>query len=173
MTRARGKPKGLSKLERHARVVLTARRPQLEPFALPEVTPEAANHGDYHEAWTEVDGLRRRVLLNRGGSTIQRWMNSAPDEILGDSERAAIRYCQRLWARLDYTGKAVVFVDNGSDGTAQHEALAELSALKVRLPLRHWNAFENICRFEHSANSRHAKVTVGFVAGMIAMWRGL
>lgn len=162
----------MTKLHRQAAVVLAAKR-QPEAFALPTVTPEAARHGDYHEAWTEVDGLRRRVLLNRGGSTIQRWMNTQPDDVLGDSERAAIRYCQRLWSRLDYRGPKVVHVDNGGAGEAEHEALAELSALKIKLPLRHWSTFENICRFEQTADNRHTKVTVGFVAGMIALWRGL
>lgn len=130
-------------------------------------------HGDYHEAWTEVDGRRRRVLLNRGGSTVQRWLNAESDDILGDSERAAIRYCLGLWSRLDYRGPVVVRIDNGGDGVMQHEAMAELAAIKVRLPRRHWDMFENICRFEHASHSRHAKVTVGFVAGMIALWRGL
>lgn len=167
------KTRGLTKLQRHAKVALTVKRVQPEALALPDITPEARQHGDYHEAWTEVDGLRRRVLLNRGGSTIQRWLNSEPDDILGDSERAAIRYCQRLWARLDYRGPKVVHVDCGGAGEAEHEALAELSALKVRLPMRHWGVFENVCRFEHPANTRHAKLTIGFVAGMIALWRGL
>lgn len=176
MARGRGRQKGTSKLDklkRHARVALSARRPANDGYALPEVTPEAMRHGDYHPAFTEVDGVRKPVLLNRGGSTVQRWLNAPPDDILGDNERAAIRYCQRLWTRLDYRGPAVVHVDFGSDGYAEHEALAELSALKVRVPHRHWQTFENICRFENAASSRHAKVTVGFVAGMIAMWRGL
>lgn len=173
MAKGRGRAARASEtyLERQSR--MARERDLAEAARQPLVTPEAEQHGDYHEAWTEVDGRRRKVLLNRGGSTVQRWLNSRPDDILGDSERAAIRYCQRLWARLDYHGPAVVFVDCGSDGHAEHEALAELAALKIRLPLRHWTTFENICRFEHAANSRHAKVTVAFVAGMIALWRGL
>lgn len=139
----------------------------------PLVTPEAAANGNYQEGWTEIDGQRARVVINRGGSTIQRWLNSPPDAILDDSERAAIRYCQRLWARLDYHAPAMVYVDNGSDGMAEHEALAELAALKIRLPPRYWDLFENICRFEQPAVGRQSKVAVAFVAGMIALWRGL
>jgi hypothetical protein len=137
------------------------------------VTPEAAANGNYEEGWTEVDGQRAKVVINRGGSTIQRWLNTAPDDVLGDSERAAIRYCMMLWARLDYHSPALVIVDNGRDGHSEHEALAELSALKIRLPVRYWNLFENICRFEQNASTRHDRITVGFVAGMIALWRGL
>lgn len=137
------------------------------------VTPEAKSNGQYEEGWTEIDGQRARVMINRGGSTIQRWMNMRADDVLGDHERAAIRYCQALWARLDYHSPALVRVDNGRDGESEHEALAELSALKIKLPVRHWNLFENICRFEMNASTRHDRVTVGFVAGMIALWRGL
>lgn len=158
-------------LERQSR--MARERDEAAQARQPLVTPEAEAHGDYHEAWTEVDGKRRRVVLNRGGSTISRWMNAPADDILGDVERAAIRYCQKLWVRLDYKGPSIVHVDFGSDGHAEHEALAELSALKARVPHRHWQTFENICRFEHSAASRHAKVTVGFVASLIAMWRNL
>lgn len=139
----------------------------------PLVTPEAAANGNYEEGWTEVDGKRASVVINRGGSTINRWMNMPADDVLGDSERAAIRYCQKLWARLDYRCPALVVVDNGRDGESEHEALAELSTLKRRLPVRHWNQFENICRFEMNAGTRHDRVTVGFVAGMIALWRNL
>ena len=39
------------------------------------VTPEAKANGQYEEGWTELDGIRARVMINRGGSTIQRWMN--------------------------------------------------------------------------------------------------
>jgi hypothetical protein len=116
---------------------------------------------------------KQPVLINRGGSTIARWLNTPPCSILGDSERAAIRYCQMLWARLDYKSPAVVIVDNGRDGMAEHEALAELAAIKIRFPSKLWDFFENVCRFEHPAKDRHDKVRVGFVAGMVALWRGM
>ena len=152
---------------------LARMRDLAESAKQPLITPEAAANGEYEEGWTEIDGSRARVVINRGGSTIQRWLNSPADSVLGDNERAAIRYCQGLWARLDYHSPTVVFVDNGRDGVAQHEALAELSLLKMKLPRRYWDTFENICRFEMNAVDRHTKRTVGFVAGMIALWRGL
>lgn len=152
---------------------LARARDLAESAKQPLVTPEAAANGDYKEGWTEIDGMRARVMINRGGSTIQRWLNSPADDIMDDSERAAIRYCQRLWARLDYHAPCMVVVDCGTDGMAEHEALAELAALKIRLPSRHWAVFENICRFEQPATDRHSRLTVAFVAGMIALWRGL
>lgn len=140
----------------------------------PLMTAETRGHGDYHEGWVEQDGQHRRVLLNRGGSTIQRWLNAPVCAVLGDSERAAIRYCQSLWQRLDHKGLSLFRVDNGRpEGLAEHEAMGELAALKARLPRRHWDLFENICRFEHPAPDRQAKVVVGLVASLIAMWRGL
>lgn len=152
---------------------LAAQRDLAESAKQPLVTPEAAANGNYEEGWTEIDGVRARVVINRGGSTIQRWFNLPVDDILGDSERAAIRYCQGLWARLDHRQPSIIIVDNGRDGVSEHEALAELATLKLKLPRRFWDTFENICRFEMNASSRHAKITVGFVAGMIALWRGL
>jgi hypothetical protein len=137
----------------------------------PLVTPEAARHGAYEDGFTEVDGSRASVKINRGGSTIQRWMND-PDAF-DDGERAAIRYCQKLWAWLDYHGRGIVFVDNGIDGMAEHEALAELATLKRKLPSRYWDVFENVCRFEMAATRRDTKTIVAFVAGLIAMWRNL
>jgi hypothetical protein len=135
------------------------------------VTAEAERHGDYEDGWTEVDGVRRPVKVNRGGSTIQRWMND-PDAF-DDNERAAIRYCQGMWSRLDYHGPVLVVVDNGRDGMAEHEALAELSSLKRKFPLRYWNTFEDICRWERPAVRRDDKVVVAFTANLIAMWRNL
>lgn len=151
---------------------LAADRDRLASAKQEPVSKEAARHGVFEEGWTEIDGKRARVLINRGGSTIQRWMNTPPCDVLGDSERAAIRYCQGLWARLDYKSPAVVFVDNGRDGMAEHEALAELSSLKTRFPSKLWDFYENVCRFEFPAQ-RKDKVRVGFVAGMVALWRGM
>jgi hypothetical protein len=143
----------------------------------PLVTPEAARNGAYEDGFTEVDGMRASVKINRGGSTIQRWLNEPQDRdhptAFDDGERAAIRYCQKLWAWLDYHGRGIVFVDNGLDGMAEHEALAELATLKRKLPSRYWAMFENVCRFELAASRRDTKTVVAFVAGLIAMWRGL
>lgn len=137
------------------------------------VTPEAASHGKYEEGWTDLDGQRARVVINRGGSTIERWLNSPACDVLGDSERSAIRYCQQLWARIGLKSHPVFVVDNGAEGMAEQEALTELACFKWKLPAKHWSLFENICRFDAPAHDRHSKVAVGFVAGMIGMWKGL
>jgi hypothetical protein len=143
----------------------------------PLITPEAERHGQYENGHTEVDCQRVAVKVNRGGSTIQRWMNEPEDRdhpnAFTDNERAAIRYCQKLWAWIDYHGAGVVFVDNGMDGMAEHEALAELAQIKRRVPPRYWDTYENICRFEMSATGRNTRTIVAFVASLIAMWRNL
>jgi hypothetical protein len=135
------------------------------------VTPEAMRHGDYHDGYTEVDGQRHAVKVNRGGSTIARWMND-PDAF-EDGERAAIRYCQKMWGRIDYHGPALVVVDNGMDGWFEQEALTELAFFKLKLPGRYWGVFENICRFELPSTRRDDKTVVTFVAALIAQWKGL
>lgn len=139
----------------------------------PLVTAEAEQHGSYVDGWTEVGGARTRVKVNRGGSTIDRWLNAPADDVMGDSERAAIRYCQTLWQRIDGKGQVMIRVDADSDGRAEHDALTELSGFKGRFPPRHWSCFENICRHGFSAESRQSRVVVAFVAGMIAIWCGL
>lgn len=172
---ARGGRRRLSRdetaLERRSR--LARERDLAEAARQPPVTDEARQHGDYHEAWTEVDGARRRVLINRGGSTIARWLNAPVDDVLGDSERAAILYCQSLWSRLDYQARRLIRVDGEGNGVSEHEALAELAELKRRIPAPYWAVFEDICRWELPASSRRDRLTVAFVAGLIATWRGL
>ena len=139
----------------------------------PLVTDEMARQGQYEEGWTEIDGKRARVVINRGGATVERWLNAASDEHIGEKERAAIRYCLALWQKIDRKGPRTVIVDGDGDGMSEHEALSELAAFKRKFPPRYWATFENICRFGEAAPTRHAKVTVALVAGMIAMWCNL
>jgi hypothetical protein len=150
---------------------LAQQRDFAEASKQPLVTPEAARHGDYCDGWTEVDGKRSAVKVNRGGSTIARWMNDPA--AFEDGERAAIRYCQKMWGRIDYHGPALVVVDNGTDGWFEQEALTELAFLKLKLPSRYWNTYENICRFEQPSTRRDDKTVVTFVAALIAQWKGL
>lgn len=158
-------------LQRQAR--LARDREFAEQRDRPLVTDEMAQHGDYEEGWTELEGNRARVVINRGGSTVQRWLSGPHDHHIGEAEKAAIRYCLSLWQRIDCKGPRVIRVDCDAEGASEHEALAELASFKARIPARYWDVFENVCRFELAATARHTKVTVGFVAGMIAMWRGL
>ena len=156
---------------------LAAERDLREAAKQPLVSAEAAKHGAYEDGYTEVDGRRAAVKINRGGSTIQRWLNEPQNadhpNAFSDGERAAIRYCQKLWAWLDYHGRGIVFVDNGFDGMAEHEALAELATFKKKIPTPYWDTYENVCRFELPAERRNTKTVVAFVADLIAMWRGL
>lgn len=128
-----------------------------------------------------------RTLLNRGGSAIDRWLAEEPSKLFHEQEKAAIRYCQALWARIDRKGPPDLsgVRRNLWLGQSEHEALAEISTLKMKFPPRIWSCFENICRFEldaptagstmaNSARSANdsAKMCVAFVAGMVAQWRG-
>ncbi len=145
-------------------------RDMAETAKRPLVTAEMAQHGDYREDKVDVSGRAVKVMINRGGSTVQRWLHAANDDHIGDAEKAAIRYCMALWQRLDRKGPRDVVVDCSSDGMSEHEALSELARFKREIPPKYWAVFENVCRFEQTATARHTKVTVAFVAGMIAMW---
>lgn len=129
-----------------------------------------------------------KVLLNRGGTAVDRWIANDPRGMFLEPQQNAIRYCRNLWARAD----DLRAIDPTADrvdaplGWAQHEALCELGKLKERMPRPYWDVFENVCRFDEEAgtagsrlatNSRSAvdaaKTTVAFAATLIAQWRRL
>jgi len=134
------------------------------------------------------------VLLNRGGTAIERWLSNdekrKPQErLFGESERRAIRYCQNLWTRAE---GHLAAIDHSADrvdqplGWAQQEAICELSRLAERVPRPFWQCYENVVRFDEEAgaagsrlanNSRSAvdaaRTTVAFTASLIGMWRRL
>jgi hypothetical protein len=156
----------------------------------------AAAHGHYDTA-TVVDldgslGGKRmsmvKVMLNRGGTAVDRWIANDRAGLFPEPQQQAIRYCRNLWHRADGGLSAVDPTADRVDaplGWSQHEALAELARFKERTPRVYWEVFENVCRFDEeagvagsrlSSNSRSAvdaaKTTVAFAASLIAMWRG-
>ncbi len=130
-----------------------------------------------------------KVMLNRGGTAVDRWIAGDRAGLFQEPQQLAIRYCRNLWARADGHITAIDLTADKVDaplGWAQHEALIELSKLKERTPRPYWDVFENVCRFDEEAgvagsrlasNSRSAvdaaKTTVAFTASLIAMWRRL
>jgi hypothetical protein len=130
------------------------------------------------------------VLVNRGGTAVERWMSNDKIGMFDEPQQRAIRYTQALWSRADGKLRAVDLtrdiVDEVIDGMSQQEALDELSRFKKHVPRRFWDVFENVCRFDEEAgvagsrlatNARSAidaaKTTVAFTASMIAQWRGM
>jgi hypothetical protein len=130
------------------------------------------------------------VLVNRGGTAVERWIARDTAGIFEEPQQRAIRYTQALWARADCQLRAIDhtrdIVDNQVEGMSQQEALDELKWLKDRTPRPYWDVYENVCRFDEEAgiagsrlasNSRSAvdaaKTTVAFTASLIAMWRRL
>ena len=97
-------------------------------------------------------------------------------------------HCRSLWACIgtqrlvaNYTGVG------GGEGDREGEvfARAQLAEYKSDIPRAYWEVFENVVRFDmpagtagsHLANNpaqqqAHAKNCVGFVASLIAQWRG-
>jgi len=163
----------------------------------PLVNDFAAAHGHYEQS-TVVDldgsiGGKRmtmvKVMLNRGGTAVDRWIAGDRAGLFQEPQQQAIRYCRNLWHRADGGLSAVDLTADRVDaplGWSQHEALVELSRLKERVPRPYWDVYENVCRFDEEAgvagsklasNSRSAvdaaKTTVAFAASLIAMWRGL
>lgn len=160
------------------------------------VSPFLAQHGEYRES-TVVDlsgelGGRRgiaKVLRNLYPNIADRWLaDGGPG--FDEPQRRAIDHCRSLWVRAQTEGRLVANLDRisgagGGDGWSQQEALSELATFKRRLPEHTWSTFENVVRWDepagaagskYAANSAqqqaHAKAAVGFVASMIALWRG-
>jgi len=129
------------------------------------------------------------VLINRGGSAVDRWLNRDQTGMFGEGEERAIRYTQNLWARIDGGLQAVDpaadVVDN-VEGWSQQEALTEIKLLEGRIPRKYWQCYENVCRFDEEAgvagsnlatNNRSAidaaKTCVAYTAALIAQFRRL
>ncbi|WP_267395552.1 MULTISPECIES: hypothetical protein [unclassified Sphingomonas] len=130
------------------------------------------------------------VLINRGGTAVERWFANDRAGLFEEPQQRAIRYTQSLWIRAASQLRAVDHtrdvVDEQVEGMSQQEALDELQRLKDRTPRPYWDVYENVCRFDEEAgtagsrlasNSRSAvdaaKTTVAFTASLIAMWRRL
>lgn len=95
------------------------------------------------------------VLVNRGGTAVERWLSRDPAGLFGEPQQRAIRYTHKLRARADNQLRAVDHsrdvVDNMVEGMSQQEALDELHQLKGRLPRHYWDVYENVCRFDEEA----------------------
>lgn len=130
------------------------------------------------------------VIVNRGGTAVERWIANDKAGLFEEGQQRAIRYTQSLWARADGNLRAVDLardvVDEQVEGMSQQEALNELDWMKRRLPRPYWDCYENVCRFDEEAgkagsrlasNSRSAvdaaKTTVAFTSSLIAMWKRL
>ncbi len=128
-----------------------------------------------------------RFVTNRGATTVDRLASTGA---LSESQQAAIRHCQRLWAKLGSQSLVADFDkvvgQVHGDGYSQHEALAELHRISKGFPSEYWLVFEAVCRFDEPAgvagsrlanNKRSsidaARMVTCFIADLIAMREGL
>jgi hypothetical protein len=165
----------------------------------PLVNPFAARHGTYRETkvvdlGNELGGGRQktyRVIRNIHPTVVDRWLAEGGPGF-EDPQRRAIDHCRGLWHRIGGSGTLVAnlnWIGGGSAGRerglAQAEALAQLAQYECRVPRDYWSVFENVVRNDMAAGAAgshlarnnaqqqaHAKNCVGFVASLIAMWRG-
>lgn len=177
-------------LERLSR--LARERLLIQDTNAPLVNEFAAAQGDYGNGLTlapDVKGAQRlTVTVNRGGTAVDRWER---DELLSETQMAAIRYCRALWHNAQTERGVVANLHriggiSHYDDWAQIEALNELAWLRKSTPDRYWDVFENVCRFDMSAGIAGSNLTVNrdaqttaarlivcFVADLVAMWRRL
>ncbi|HEX7720471.1 MAG TPA: hypothetical protein VF389_11745 [Woeseiaceae bacterium] len=178
-----GRNYGEDFLQRRSR--MAREKHERETAAEPLVTPEAEQHGDYRDHST-LGRANERPKINRGGSTIERWIAS---DAFTEGEVNAIRGCQVLWLRSEGKSSLVAPPSGGRGlwmGGGQQAAIDELNWFEAKLPKRFWLCFVDICRHEKTAadaghnlgtNTRDqchgAKMATQFCAAMIARWRGL
>lgn len=188
----RAKAKRAPKIRRQPRT----EREQVEDLArsigVPEAQIPSLGMGKVVDLIGELGEKNRiiPVLVNRGGTAVERWIANDKRDMFGESQQRAIRYSQALWARVDGNLRAIDYtrevVDEQVEGLSQQQALNELNLFKERIPRPYWEVYENVCRFDEEAgkagsrlasNSRSAvdaaKTTVAFTASMIAIWRRL
>jgi hypothetical protein len=165
----------------------------------PLVNGFTAQHGEYREATVvdlgnELGGGRQktyRVIRNLYPTVVDRWLAGGGPGF-EEPQRRAIDHCRSLWHRLGSQGKLVAnlsWTGGGGGGpergVEQAEALAQLGTYSSRIPPIYWLVFENVVRNDMAAGAAgntfgvhpsqqaaHAKNCVGFVASMIAQWRG-
>lgn len=161
------------------------------------VPKEQVQRGGYESTFTvdlagELGGRKMSmvpVLVNRGGTAIDRWFANDPYLMFGEKEKLAIEYCRALWIRFE---GALYAIDHRTDlvdsplGWSQQEAMVELKFLEAKIPAPYWSCFERVVRWDEEAgkagsrlanNDRSAidaaKTVVAFTASLIAMWRRL
>lgn len=166
------------------------------------VTPEARTHGDYvaqnvSVTEGEFDGATKgkmRVVMNRGGSTVERWI-SRGDLSRGQSE--AIALYSRLWRlwigeqRVTANWSLVATFRSGAasiDDFASTRIRAKAmldhldNAVFFAFPLAHFEVWRNVVLFDEPAGvaggrlgyrnkgaEASAKAIVLFIADMIAI----
>lgn len=131
---------------------------------VPLVSEEAASHGDYVQATVHntEDGSRAVTCVNKGGTTIYRWINNG---VFQPVELQAISHCFSLWEAVERKQPRAVRVDcDNGDGLAEQQALDELHRYKKKYGA-YWQVFENICRFGMTAND------AGFLATRVPQER--
>ena len=129
---------------------------------------------------------RRQVLRIVYPHIVDRWLGEGGPGF-EEPQRRAVEHCRSLWAVLEPRGKADWNRIPGGQGDAgrHHHALDQLARYKSDIPAPYWRVFENVVRFDMKAGEAgsematstsqqqaHAKSVVGFVASLIALWRG-
>lgn len=134
---------------------------------------------------------RRSVLRVSYPGTVDKWLQDGGPGF-EEPQRRAIDHVRKLWACAGTAGRQVANYDGFGGGTGgreggheQAEALTQLSRYEDQIPRVYWSTFEMLCRDDFGAGAAgaifadnspqriaHAKGCVGFVASLIAMWRG-
>ena len=153
---------GETHLQWQSRIV--SLRQEQRDKSVPLVTDEAATQGRYVQMTVHntEDGSRAVTYVNKGGSTILRWINNG---VFQPVELKAINHCFDLWQAIERKGPREIRVDcDEGDGMAEQQARDELHRYKKKYGA-YWQVFENVCRFGMTANN------AGFLATRVPQER--
>lgn len=163
----------------------------------PLVSPFAERHGNYAQETISVTAgefpdepyhKQRRVTINRGGSTVQRWIAA---DVLNESEISAISHYCRAWHRLYSEPRVtanlspIAFIRSTGDDAAHIAAMVDardmLDMLDERIfdiaPGYYKGVWQDIVIFDRPAyevggskraSAERAKTICLFIADMIA-----
>lgn len=170
------------------------KKPQPEE---PLVNAFAARHGDYGETTISVTAgefpdepshKQKRVTMNRGGTTVQRWLATGS---LNESETSAIAHYCRAWhtihseQRVTANLSPMAFVRGTGDAETRHAIVIQASELLGLLddrifdlaPPYYKSVWQDIVIFDrpayeaggkNRASAERAKTICLFIADMIA-----
>lgn len=149
-------------------------------------TPEMRQHGDYRPDFAKVGGKLDPVVINRGGTVIERWMHLGGWD---EPQRRAVAACLMLWARIDRTETPLSAVGTPQGlwmGQGEQDARDRLEDYRRSIPEPYWRVWENVIRWDMPAGQagthlettdrsarQAAKTVCQFVASIIAMREGL
>lgn len=171
-------PRGKNKRDTRGRLQRALDREAAETEQAPPLSPQAAAHGDYRDL--AAHGASRHVKINRGGTTVDRWIYGRKP--LTEAQQAGIAHAVMLWERAGGEPRTTANLQREVRGVGGYEesdtlkraqARRDLARIEAYVPSLFWRIFERVVRFNDTAGRSRAsldkdRLAVEVVADRIA-----